>query len=110
LESLQACSCALDESRDVLRRWRAYQCAHRPLLLDPPRSHHDNLVGEASRFSEIVRHQQRSYREISTHSVERLLKISPGNCIERTERLVEKNHSWLGGNAARESYPLALAA
>jgi hypothetical protein len=45
-----------------------------------------------------------------THCVERLLKIAPRNRIESAKRLVEKNYSRLGSDAARESHALALAA
>jgi hypothetical protein len=109
-QSLQSRSRPLDESRHILGGRRAYQCAHRPLLLDSSRSHHDYFVRQPPRLSEIVRYQQRRHRKIATHRIEGFLELASGDRIEGTEWLVEEDHAGASGNTARESHALTLAA
>jgi len=108
-QRLEAGACALDQSRNVLGLRCRDQSPHGAALFHTPFSHHYYFVSEASRLSQIVCHEQRGDREVTTQRIERLLKIGARDCVERAERLIEQHNARPRGDAPGESHTLALA-
>jgi hypothetical protein len=109
VQRLQASTSALDQSGNVLSRWRRNQSAHGAALFNPSIPHHDHFVGKASCFSQVMRHEQSRNREVPAQRVECLLKIGARDCVERTERLIEQHDTRSRCDTARQSHTLTLA-
>ena len=85
-------------------RWRAASCTRRPRSITPIRSASDGGVLER------VRDQQRGELEAGEEVTELVANLLAGDRVERAERLVEQQHSWLARERAGERHALALAA
>jgi len=85
------------------------QVTHTSPLLDSSLPHHDHFFRQSSCFGQVVRHQQRRDGEIVAQIVEAFLKLRSRDRVQRSEGLVQQNHTWPGGDAPRQCHALSLA-
>jgi hypothetical protein len=107
-EHLQACTRSVYQASYVFRCRIRDQAPHTSALLDPASSHHYHFFSKSRGFGDVVRHQQRCYRQLSTQHVEGLVQLAPRNRIEGAEGFVEQHHARLRRNTSREGHALTL--
>ena len=100
-----------EEASDRHRLRRREEVGGQPRLRDGPLQQHDEPIGHAGCFVDVVRDQHDS-RTISTFEDldDRLPDFGAELRIERRKRLVEQEYGRLGGQGSRQRDAVTLAA
>ncbi len=82
--------------------------ARRADLLDLPRAHHGDLVGDLHRLLLVVRDDHRRRMRLVVEPAEPFAELGPDARIEGTERLVEEQDGRVDRERASEAHALSL--
>ena len=99
-----------EEIRDVSRRGLFVDLAGGADLLDPALAHHREAVGHREGLFLVVCNVDEGHADLLLEGLQLDLESLPELGVERSERLVQKEHRRVEDQSPRERHPLLLAA